>query len=325
MNCVNPSLRAAGALAFSLTLWAGAHAQEDVPAPAAEAGYLRKTFSEGFSADNVSVTPQPEPDKVWYRWNLFGWQKPSWVIAVNGDGTGTIKGTPRGNNGQIATMAVANPAQHRMVGRAFGGGAYIEATIAFDAGAVLQAGAAGGWPAFWSVPYELLTRDGRSDWPGQAPGYEQYIEVDFMEYNMAFTYGAPNVYGTDIHHFHGISGKTCKNWYCDHGKTFRAALARVPPDTNFAEFHRYGFLWVPATEIRPGLAQHYFDGLPVGTPIRWIKQPDATQPPPDGRPWAYALLDQLHLVLILGSGTSTPMQVKTVSVWQASDDNNLKF
>ena len=40
-------------------------------------------------------------------------------------------------------------------------------------------------------------------------------------------------------------------------------------------------------------------------------------------PWTFGILDQQHVVLILGTGPGEPMTIESVNVWQASAANNL--
>jgi hypothetical protein len=295
----------------------------DAPEPAKNVGYVVNTFSEGFSSDNIDLSQRPLRGKAWYPWSFFGWRVSNDVAKLNGDGSAEIVGAKGGHNAQLATASI-DPVSKDIIGRAFGGGGYFEAELSFDADSVLKFGPSNGWPSFWSLTHEILARRGGSQWPGQENWYEQYIEVDFFEYNMAFNGVTKYVYGTDVHHFYGIFHKTCKNWLCDYGKSSTAAKAFVPDTTDFREYHKYGFLWVPERDGLPGYGQHYFDGVPVGTKITWkAGTADEMKPPPNGKFWAYSLLDRQHLVIILGAGPTAPMRVRRVNVWQKSGSNNI--
>jgi poly(3-hydroxyalkanoate) synthetase len=46
-------------------------------------------------------------------------------------------------------------------------------------------------------------------------------------------------------------------------------------------------------------------------------------PPPTSQPWLYGIVDQQHLILILGAGTNTPLLVRSVHVWQSGTTNNI--
>ena len=46
-------------------------------------------------------------------------------------------------------------------------------------------------------------------------------------------------------------------------------------------------------------------------------------PPPQNNATAMSGMDQRHLFMILGTGTTQPMSVQSVSVWQTSSANNL--
>jgi hypothetical protein len=39
-------------------------------------------------------------------------------------------------------------------------------------------------------------------------------------------------------------------------------------------------------------------------------------PPPTNQPWAFSILDHSHLFIILETGTTQPMTVQSVDVWQ---------
>jgi len=160
-------------------------------------------------------------------------------------------------------------------------------------------------------------------WSGQDNGFVHFIEVDIMEYLYKGIYAA-HKYGTNIHHWYGKYRTTCTdNAFCRKSLPFLDRAAHVPPETSFNEFHKYGFLWIPATEETEGYAQFYFDDQPVGKKIMW--QPFNGQEPSDKlEPWTFGLLDQQHLILLLGTGNNQSMIVRAVNVWQKSRKNNLE-
>jgi hypothetical protein len=165
----------------------------------------------------------------------------------------------------------------------------------------------------------MVNLDGRQ-WPGQQAGYEHFIEADFFEYD-AKDYvkdGKLNNFGGALHDWFGLPTAQ----YNDASLPFRLIVREVPANTDFTQYHRYGFLWVPATAARDGYAEHYFDGRRVGRRIAW--RPYNNQAPPPRPPWMFSVIDRNHLVLILGTGVNQPMTVQSVEVWQASGARNMK-
>jgi hypothetical protein len=97
----------------------------------------------------------------------------------------------------------------------------------------------------------------------------------------------------------------------------------APQSTDLSQFHKFGLLWVPATDTTQGYLQYYFDGVATGDKITWDKYTD--QPPPPGKAaWTFGVVDQMHFVLILGTGNGQPMTIRSVDVWQSSPAQNLQ-
>jgi len=290
------------------------------PSYASQVGYTSNTFSANFSSSGVDLSNSKDPGYSWYLWNLFGKQTNPANVVLNSDGSVTLLGPPY-MNGQLMT---ATPAKNSagFVGTAFGGGAYIEATFKFDPADVARANSKG-WPSFWSMAFEASMRPGANQWTGQAPAYVHHIEVDFFEY-LLLPYGAPqNAYGSSMHDWYGIYNNTCPPGLCQVGFEGNEGKRLAPGSTDFTRYHRYGALWVPATPNTQGYIRFYFDGQPVGADHKWTQY--TNQPPTNlkQQPWAFGILDQQHLVLILGTGANEPMTVQSVNVWQASASQNL--
>jgi hypothetical protein len=104
-----------------------------------------------------------------------------------------------------------------------------------------------------------------------------------------------------------------------------AGSVTVPSGTNFAAYHKYGCLWVPATPATQGYLKFYFDGVQTGSTFYWNWDNPANPfpAPPQNNSSAMSGMDQRHLFMILGTGTTQPMTVQSVSVWQASSANNI--
>ena len=107
------------------------------------------------------------------------------------------------------------------------------------------------------------------------------------------------------------------------GTQFSNFQVQTPADTDFTQYHRFGYLWVPATASSDGSAQYDSDGQATNDKITWSQYQDQP-PPPGGAPWTFGILDRDHLGLDLGTSASMPMAVLSVDVWQASEAANLR-
>lgn len=291
----------------------------DAPPWAAAVGYRENTFSSDFTDRTVDLSGLGGSGFSWYPWALFGHRADASAIVLNPDHSVTLKGDRTGPNGEILTAAPGRGSE--FVGTAFGGGAYVEAELKFNPADVAGMGSKG-WPAFWALPLEGSLLKNADQWPGQPPGYRHSVEVDILEY-LYLPYNVPrNVYGAGMHDWYGSPNVTCPKGLCAEHMHGKEPMRTTSPGTDFNQFHRFGFLWVPATDSSQGYARFYFDGVPVGPDQRWTRYSDQP-PPPTGQPWAFGALDQRHLVLILGTGINEPMTVRSVQVWQASASQNL--
>ena len=120
----------------------------------------------------------------------------------------------------------------------------------------------------------------------------------------------------------GVYNKTCPGRsFCSVGRAY--SDVKTPVRGDFTQYHTYGFLWVPATGSSTGYGQFYFDRTPVGKRVSWTKIA-GQDGLPDQQPWQFGILDNHHLVLILGTGVGKPITVASVNVWQSSDSQNLR-
>ena len=298
--------------------WGGDLPSPDVPPQAAATHYTVHTFSCRFSANDVDITGSSKPGFKWYPWNFFGSAAKLSEIKSNADGSVTLLGDTTGPNGQLATVSMA-PTSARFVGTAFGGGGYFEATFKFDPQDVLTDGFSG-WPAWWSLAIEHIAHLDTAQWPQQEVGYEHFIEVDFFEYDLFAQIKNKewNYYGGTIHDWYGVYS----NGFKHETLPYFIVKRKVPTDIDFTQYHRYGFSWVPATASTKGYAQYYFDGQRLGQTTVWSQY--TNQLPPPRSPWRFGVIDTNHLVLILGTGLKMPMTIKSVDVWQATDQFNIK-
>jgi hypothetical protein len=287
------------------------------PPDAVAAGYTQNTFS-AFTPGSIDINDTGKSGFSWYPWHYFGRHAQPQNIVVNPDGSVTFNGDTTGPNGQLTTAAPAKNAQ-KFVGVAFGGGAYIEASLKFDPVAAHDKSKKG-WPSFWAMSLEHMATSSAL-WAGKEPNYEHFIEVDFFEYDIA---EGGNYYGATMHDWYGVYNKTCAGRaFCSVGRAYSDVKTAVRSGTDFTQYHTYGFLWVPATGSATGYGQFYFDRTPVGKRVSWTKIA-GQDGLPDQQPWQFGILDNHHLVLILGTGVGKPMTVASVNVWQSSNSQNLR-
>ena len=299
-----------------------ANAREDVvPAPARSAGYLEHMFRSRFVAGDVNLQDERTASFRRFRGRLFCYPPVDRAAVSQAEGEqGVVLGDSRRANYGIATAAPAKDSAG-WVGVAFGGGAYIEAQLRFDPAASRDAPQKG-WPAFWGMAIEHLAALPGEQWPGQPQGYQRFNEVDIFEYDLT-RFGLPEAgYGSALHDWYGRYQHTCATGYCHHSTAMPDVRMKPPPATDFNRFHKYGFLWIPATAHTPGRAQFFFDGKLIGKPASWDHLTDRI-PELEMRSAGFSVLDRNHLVLILGSGRAQPMTVRAVDVWQTSDAANL--
>jgi hypothetical protein len=293
---------------------------EVVPAQAVGAGYTNLTFRSTFDRTTVDTNVTKDAGFKWYNWDLFGYRSDPNSIQLNQDGTVTLLGDSTGSSGQLVSAVQAKNTKN-YVGSSFGGGAYVEAQLKFDPLSVSTAPGTAIWPAFWALQMEGNIFPKASQWPGQPAGYVHSIEADFFE-AIRNPVGMPaNSYGASLHDWYGIYNITCGTGLCQVAMPYTTGMRVTPVGTDFTQYHRYGFLWVPATSTNNGFARFYFDGVQVGPTQAWqayINQP----PPPTNQPWAFGIIDKQHLFLILSTGLHQQMTVREVDVWQGDTAAN---
>lgn len=240
----------------------------------------------------------------WYPWSFFGNPVPGvdQFVASRTLGSLGVTGGAGTHGGQLCTAA--KTATGDWVGTTFAGGGYFEADLSFDPELVNTEKS---WPAFWSMAIEHLV-GGDEQWPGQAPGFAHFIEVDFFEYLVAEAEGA-NAYGANLHDWYGI-WPDMTNAQLPYSQVVR----RAPQNTDWKQRHKLGGLWKPATASAQGSMTFYFDDVQVGQPATWDRLDPSSAPPPGGS--KFGILDHQRLALIVGSGVGHVLQVHGVRVWQ---------
>jgi hypothetical protein len=281
-----------------------------VPAPALANGYTLNTYSSNFSPSKIDSGHTYASGFQWYDFNFLGYSDV--VSYTTGPGHITISQTQ--NNGNAGIASAGQNGLGTWVGTAFGGGAYIQAIIKFDPSSI---NTANGWPAFWSMSIEHLksSTSAATQWPGQATGYMHFVELDEFE---AY---APDAIGA-LHDWYGtyqIGGTCGDDILCN---VQSAPWSTLLTNQNWNVYQTVGVLWIPATVSTNGSATWYLNGVQVGQQT-WTQYTTQPPPPGGGATWTFGLIDQQHIVLILGTGTSPPITVQSVNVWQASAAGNL--
>jgi len=197
-------------------------------------------------------------------------------VTQNSDGSITLGGASNWHyNDQLDTGSVG-----------FGGGAYIQATMAIQGPPNWSYDAGAGFPAFWGN--------------GDLSGLSTSVETDFLEF---MTPGDTN-FSTGMHEW-GPSGEITNSV---------AQGFTAPADTGGADLsqpHTYGWLWVPATGGSQGYAQMYFDGKPVGSKHTWSQ----------GGP--LSSVDNEAIKVMFGTSAANPMTISNVQVWQKDSSADL--
>ena len=290
------------------------------PLPAVLAGYNTETFATvaNFSSKNVDMGLTGAAGYQWYFFNFFGYKPSSALSTFNSDGSITVAQYSNSSvDTNIASATQISTAPYYR-GTAFGGGAYFEASLAWDQTTVNDVGA---WPAWWTMSIEHLVGMTGQQWTGQTTGYDHFVEPDIMEADTLFQ---KNSYGGDTHDWYGVwNTAACPN-YCNVDLSSTGVFIRsVPASTVFTQYHRYGLLWKPATATTKGSITYFFDGLQVGASTTYSQYTNQAPTPTTATPWTFGIIDKQHMVLILGTGASTPMKVQSVTVWQASAAANM--
>jgi hypothetical protein len=290
------------------------------PAQAAAVGYKTETFvtSAGFTRQTVDMGLTQASGFKWYMCNLYGTVPKSSTTTLNADGSVTLAAFANNANCGMASITQIKTTPY-FRGTAFGGGAYMEATLSFNPATI---NTATGWPAWWTMAVEHLNGDHGDQWVGQTAGYEHFAEPDIFEANLGPYGAAANTYNGAMEDWYGLWAKTCST-FCVVYSNWNDSVKTVPVGTNFTQYHRYGLLWVPATAAKQGTLTYYFDGVQVGLVRKYSQYTTQAPVPTTKTPWTFGVVDKDHLVLILGTGASTPMKVQSIQVWQASAANNL--
>jgi hypothetical protein len=301
-------------IAFNASSWN----PSAVPAPASSAGYTTLTFN---------TTTIGSTTGTWLPNNYFSSTTPSGAYTQNSDGSITLQGVSGwsgNNNSTLNSTQYSSTATNGWSGIAFGGGAYFEITYAQTGSVSSGDSSAGKWPSLWSLALEHIAGNATGfagaanyQWSGQASGYVDFSELDFFENGTA---GDTSNFGTTIHNWYGTGSCSSGN-YCN----VQAADYSVPAaGGNLSTKQKVGVLWIPATASTQGYVSVYVNDALVEKIVSWNQWNASTAPPPSSGTTAFGIMDQQHMSLTIGNGsTNSSITVYSVQVWQTSAANNL--
>lgn len=277
------------------------------PSPNVAVGYNTLTFGPAIQPLGTALRP----------FTFFGTVPGN--PTQNPDGSITVTTPSTGFGADLCTASLVNGAStwQNFSGVAFGGGCYAEAVMSQTGGNVNPG------MSFWCNDIESMNGGSVGDltgrqWPGQPTGFGNWIEVDFAEFD-----ASGNSYGCGDHNWYGTTSSVNDV----NTGSYPGWVSPVTPGTNidWAGPHAYGWLWVPATSTTQGYQKFYFDGVQVGQTLLWNKWSSSQVPPPVQGSTAYNVLDTRHIAIIFGCGSAArPLTVHSLSVWQATDANNIR-
>jgi hypothetical protein len=193
------------------------------PPQAAAAGYTRLVFQEEFGdLSGIDVTDSRQPGFNFYIYAPFGFRRidPANISIANSVMTWTGV-TPAQVNGNFYSTAGIGGSNY--VGFAPTGGAYIEASLAWDPADYHQ----GAVPAFWTQSNEHMWQNDQAN----------FSEIDIMEW---FTFNGNNSFYQASHLWASVGN--------DISNTLQNSEVIVPTQ-DWRQFHRWGVLWLPGQAI----------------------------------------------------------------------------
>jgi hypothetical protein len=184
----------------------------------------------------------------------------------------------------------------------FGVGGYFEAVLSCDPAMAAQAKGPAA-PAFYLEAIHHIVGHEQDQWPGQAPGYAHFGEID-NDWSGVWNDGYPY----DI-------------WNRD-------AQISPGPAPKWNKTNKFGLLWVPQDGANPGFVTWYFNDQP-GLIIYWKQLPAILSPPLPGQATGnvtsrtpvsasstYSIVDQKQFAIQIRTDPAWPLTFHSVKVWQ---------
>jgi len=288
------------------------------PTNPAGSGYVLVRSDNFANLSTIDLNNTKASGFHWYVGRFFGWGA---VASSNftTDANGLVLNTPDTFSNFSMGSATDN-ATGGYVGTVFSGGMYIEASMAFDSSLF---NFSNGWPSFWSMAVEHMQGTHNDQWPGQAAGYEHFMEDDYFEYDNPN--GTRDQWGSAMHDWFGNPASQINN--APGGNTPWNNAFQVKPGSvivwNATTFHTLGHLYVAGSVANGGngYVQTYIDGVasvstssPASTKVTWTD----TITTPAALPTStavFAIQDQDHMVVILGTANNIPYHIGHVNIW----------
>ena len=209
------------------------------PPGAAAAGFKRLVFQEEFTdLEGIDIDDTRKPGFNFYP--KLAWGKyvlPKEHIRVE---DGVLHLTNPKNNAQSDLFSAVSDKYKSgdYIGFAIGGGAYFEASIAFDPDYLKKNRGIEGFPAFYSNPVEHFFF--------KTPLPYEYLELDHMEYNSSW-------YPDRSDYFHALI-----KWTVDRtglhrdfvDPVWKRRIVDPPGEPDFNTFNTFAALWIPGVDGR---------------------------------------------------------------------------
>ena len=257
------------------------------PAGAAAADFSKLIFQEEFDdASGIDLEDTREPGFNFYPKLLYGdYVLPAEHIKVS-EGVLHLFNPENHAQGDLFTAVTTGPDEWiGFTASKENGGAYFEASIAFDP----TTEPVDGFPAFWTLAVEHFAGSFDKTKP------HQFLEIDFMEYNWKW-YDDPTDYlhANHIWQMDPDSGRTIVTI----PKPRSALVIDTPEGTDYNRFNTFGCLWIPGED---GRIDTYFNNELLRS-VQFKEYPVAR------------CADDLHFPVFLGCG-NWPIKVDWVRVW----------
>lgn len=229
---------------------------ESVPPQASAVGYLTQTLASSLVSSEFNFGPCTSAS-TWAGLN-FNSQTPSTSASVSFAGPGYSTIGVANERAEFSSACQDPVGTQNWHGTVYGGGGYFEMIGAYNTN-TLQGLSPSSWPSFWCVDIECNKGvmsgfiDPNCWWNGQglitSSIYAHPVEVDIFEGD-AWSFSSPghsDWIADTMREAWGIFGSTCTA-YCAITTpiTVRPEYQTIGQQ-DYNQFHRYGFLWVPAT------------------------------------------------------------------------------
>lgn len=273
-----------------------------VPAAAAAAGFSKLFMNTEFNdLSAIDLTGTGDASKTWFTDRPWHPTFPTRELSITEKG---LRIAPSTNNGPNLDLCTVSKTSKAGTGIKYG---YFEATLSFDAYGQLTETTTveadgtwsdcGGWPSFWLYSADSFKNEGAA----------KSGEIDILEYHNNPAWGWGRYTGGPATHMDGID-----LFITEGDKGRQEDLHDGVLDMNQG-LHTFACLWTP------GRIEWFIDGV-----SKQVVTYGATiKPTFNGRTLdskavgAYAYLDQLTdgMCVVLGTGRTMPLTVKSVRVW----------